>query len=196
MTIEQEIKQSKFRNPRQKAGLNILYTANWLSGLHKEFFRGHGITSQQYNILRILRGQYPVKITGTEIRSRMLDQNSDVSRLLDRLLLKKLVLKTLCEDDKRSADILISEKGLELLAHILRKVSLFFFGYLLELVVRAAVDRNRVDDDAQIFIPIYLLRGILVRYVARFVVLTRLKARRRREAGIRHWLGCCTSSKG
>ena len=118
MTIEEEIKQSKFRNARQKAGLNILYTANWLSGRHKEFFKTHGITSQQFNILRILRGQHPVKITGTEIRSRMLDQNSDVSRLLDRLVAKKLVYKTQCEDDKRSADILISEKGLELLSVI------------------------------------------------------------------------------
>jgi hypothetical protein len=55
MNIEEEIKQTKFRNVQQKAILNILFTANWIQSKQKDFFEPHGITGQQYNILRILR---------------------------------------------------------------------------------------------------------------------------------------------
>ena len=115
MTIEEEIKQSKFRNVQQKAILNILFTSNWIQNKQKEFFEPFGITGQQYNILRILRGQHPNLISGAEIKSRMLDKNSDVSRLLDRLIGKNLVSKSQCPNDKRASDILITESGLSLL---------------------------------------------------------------------------------
>jgi len=118
MKIEEEIKQTKFRNPHHKATLNLLYTASWLESRNKEFFKPFGITNQQFNILRILRGQHPHKISGTEIKDRMLDRNSDVSRLLDRLVGKKLAIKTQCPNDKRAADIAITEKGLHLLKQL------------------------------------------------------------------------------
>jgi DNA-binding MarR family transcriptional regulator len=76
-----------------KVAVNLLYTAAWLDDRNKNFFKEYGITNQQFNILRILRGQLPNKISGAEIKNRMLDKNSDVSRLLDRLVLKKLVTK-------------------------------------------------------------------------------------------------------
>lgn len=115
MSIEEEIKQTNFRNVQQKTILNILFTSNWIQNKQKEFFEPFGITGQQYNILRILRGQYPNQISGAEIKNRMLDKNSDVSRLLDRLIGKKLVVKSQCPKDKRASDISISETGLELL---------------------------------------------------------------------------------
>lgn len=115
MTIEEEIKQSKFRSVQQKAILNILFTSNWIQNKQKEFFEPFGITGQQYNILRILRGQHPNRISGVEIKNRMLDKNSDVSRLLDRLIGKNLVSKSQCPNDKRASDIAISKAGLELL---------------------------------------------------------------------------------
>ncbi len=118
MKIEEEIKQSKFRNPQNKAALNLIYTASWLEGKHQDFFKSFGITNQQFNILRILRGQHPNKISGAEIKSRMLDKNSDVSRLLDRLTTKKLAIKSQCPNDKRAADIVITEKGLQLLKQL------------------------------------------------------------------------------
>jgi len=118
MKIEEEIKQAKFRNPQHKAALNLIYTASWLEGKHQDFFRLFGITNQQFNILRILRGQHPNKISGAEIKSRMLDKNSDVSRLLDRLTAKKLAVKTQCSNDKRAADIAITDKGLQLLKQL------------------------------------------------------------------------------
>lgn len=122
MKIEEEIKQAKFRNAHQKAVINLLYTANWLLDRNASFFKGYGITNQQFNILRILRGQYPKKISGSEIKSRMIDKNSDVSRLLDRLLTKNLIEKTPCPNDKRAADVMISQKGLDLLHEIDEKM--------------------------------------------------------------------------
>ena len=118
MKIEEEIKQTKFRNVHHKLAINLLYTAAWLEDKNKNFFKEYGITNQQFNILRILRGQLPNKISGAEIKNRMLDKNSDVSRLLDRLVLKKLVTKNQCPKDKRAVDVLITEPGLALLKKI------------------------------------------------------------------------------
>lgn len=123
MKLEQEIKQEKFKSPQQKAILNILFTSNWIQNKQKDFFEPFGITGQQYNILRILRGQHPNRISGAEIKSRMLDKHSDVSRLLDRLLGKKLVTRTPCPNDKRASDIGISETGLSLLKALDEKIS-------------------------------------------------------------------------
>ena len=118
MKLEEEIKQNSFRNPRQKASINLLFTYHWLINRHKDFFKPYGITNQQYNMLRILRGQHPKSISGADIKARMLDKNSDVSRLLDRLLAKKLVVKSQCPSDKRAADVVITDKGMELLKQI------------------------------------------------------------------------------
>jgi DNA-binding MarR family transcriptional regulator len=115
MSIEEEIKQAKFKSPHQKAVLNLLFTANWIQNKQRELFEPFGITGQQYNILRILRGHQPKPIPAVEIKSRMLDKNSDVSRLLDRLIGKKLVQKNQCPNDKRASDISITEEGLNLL---------------------------------------------------------------------------------
>ena len=121
-SIEEEIKQTGFVNSHQKVMLNIIYTASWLDNKHRTFFKQFGITTHQFNILRILKGQYPSKISGSEIKSRMLDQNSDVSRLLDRMILKELISKNQCPNDKRSDDVILSDKGLKLLQKINREI--------------------------------------------------------------------------
>lgn len=121
MKIEDEIKQQKFKNSHQKAVINLLYTTNWLLGKQKEIFRPYNITGQQFNILRILRGQHPNSISATEIKSRMLDKNSDVSRLLDRLLAKGIIAKNTSVSDKRAADITLTAEGIELLKEIDQK---------------------------------------------------------------------------
>jgi DNA-binding MarR family transcriptional regulator len=118
MKIEEEIKQSKFRNAHQKAIINLIYTTNWLFTKQQELLKPYHITSQQFNILRILRGQHPKSISGTEIKSRMLDKNSDVSRLLDRLAAKDLITKNICPQDKRAVDVAITEEGMKLLQTI------------------------------------------------------------------------------
>lgn len=113
--IEDAIQQKKFRSSHQKAVINMIYTANWLQNRHQAFFKAHGLTGHQFNILRILKGQHPKSISATEIKSRLLDQNSDVSRLLNRLVAKSLITKETCPNDKRASDVNITEKGLELL---------------------------------------------------------------------------------
>jgi DNA-binding MarR family transcriptional regulator len=116
--IEDEIQQKKFTNIHQKVVVNLIYTANWLQNKQQEFFKPFGITGQQFNILRILKGRFPNSISGTEIKSRMLDRNSDVSRLLDRLAAKNLLTKRICPNDKRASDVLITEQGLSLLQEL------------------------------------------------------------------------------
>jgi DNA-binding MarR family transcriptional regulator len=116
--IEEEIQQKKFRSPYQKAVINLIYTANWLQNKHQVFFKGFGITGQQFNILRVLKGQHPQSISASAIKLRMLDQNSDVSRLLDRLEKKTLIVKKTCPNDKRASDVFITHQGLDLLKEI------------------------------------------------------------------------------
>ena len=118
MRIEEEIHQKKFRNEYQKASINLIYTNNWLTTKQKRFFAEHDITLQQYNVLRILRGQYPGSISTSAIRGRMLDRSSDASRIVDRLTKQGLVEKKICPTDKRLVDVTISEKGLKLLEKI------------------------------------------------------------------------------
>jgi DNA-binding MarR family transcriptional regulator len=121
MKIEDEIKQSKFKSPHQKAVINLIFTAGWLHTQNQKFFKPFGITSQQFNILRILKGQHPKTISGTEIKSRMLDKNSDISRLLDRLSTKGLIDRQICPKDKRASDVLITQAGLHILSELDKK---------------------------------------------------------------------------
>jgi DNA-binding MarR family transcriptional regulator len=113
MGIEQDIQQSNFRNEFQKMGINLLYTANWLNEQIGKMLSEEGVTQQQYNILRILRGS-ATPLSTLKIRERMLDKMSDTSRIVDRLIAKELVVKNTCEKDKRLVDITLSPKGLDL----------------------------------------------------------------------------------
>jgi DNA-binding MarR family transcriptional regulator len=113
MGIEQDIQQPNFRNEFQKMGINLLYTANWLNEQIGKMLSEEGVTQQQYNILRILRGS-TTPLSTLKIRERMLDKMSDTSRIVDRLIAKELVVKNTCEKDKRLVDITLSPKGLDL----------------------------------------------------------------------------------
>jgi DNA-binding MarR family transcriptional regulator len=113
MGIEQDIQQASFRNEFQKMGINLLFTANWLNEQIGKILSEEGVTQQQYNILRILRGS-ATPLSTLKIRERMLDKMSDTSRIVDRLIAKELVVKNTCEKDKRLVDITLSPKGLDL----------------------------------------------------------------------------------
>lgn len=115
MSIETDIKQKKFRSPYQKLALNLVYTTKWLEYKQLESFKEHDITPQQYNVLRILRGQQGNPIKVGDITERMLDKSSNTSRLVDKLLAKSLAKRTSCESDRRAVDVVITEEGLELL---------------------------------------------------------------------------------
>jgi len=118
MKIEDEIKQQKFISAHQKAVINLIFTSNWLINRQESYFKPFGITGQQFNVLRILKGQHPNSISAKEIKSRMLDKNSDISRMLDRLIAKNLIEKKSCPKDKRATDVTITQAGLQLLKEI------------------------------------------------------------------------------
>jgi DNA-binding MarR family transcriptional regulator len=108
---------SKFPNNKLKALINIKYTANWLNSIEIEFFKPYGISPQQYNILRILRGAgAPIKVQ--VIKDRMIERAPNATRLMDKLCDKKLIERVRSEQDRRVVYISISQKGLALLKSI------------------------------------------------------------------------------
>jgi DNA-binding MarR family transcriptional regulator len=125
MGLEKDIQQFSFRSTKQKALINIMYTYGWIMERIKCFLAKEDITHQQYNILRILRGSFPEPISTLQIRERMLDKMSDTSRIVDRLVLKDLAKKSVSEKDKRLVDVVITEKGQELLARMDAEASYF-----------------------------------------------------------------------
>ena len=114
MGIEEDISQHKFRNEYQKGLINMIFTFNWMNEKLKAMMAQEHITPQQFNILRILRGAAK-PISTLQIRQRMLDKMSDTSRIVDRLIKKQLVEKSVCPTDKRLVDVSITNKGLRLL---------------------------------------------------------------------------------
>ena len=117
MNIQDEIK-SKFNNEYHKARVNIHFTHNYISDQLDEILKPLSLSQTQFNILRILRGQYPETSSIGLLKERMLDKNSDVSRIVDRLLAKKLVIRKECKLDRRQKDVQITQLGLDCLAEI------------------------------------------------------------------------------
>jgi DNA-binding MarR family transcriptional regulator len=115
MSLEKEIHQREFRNEYHKAIVNILHTYNYLVGKMNDLFKNYDVTRQQYNVMRILRGQHPGHASVLLIRERMIDKMSDASRIVERLRLKNLVSREFAAKDKRSVEVTITEKGLALL---------------------------------------------------------------------------------
>ena len=101
--INEDIKQSKFRSEIEKSIVNLIFTSNWLNEQQHKIFKPYGLTTAQYNVLRILRGQYPNAATVNLIIERMLDRMSNVSRIVDRLVLKDLVNRKQNQNDRRAA---------------------------------------------------------------------------------------------
>lgn len=115
MKLEREIASNKFENNYHKSVVNVLYTYGWVTNLLRKRIDKYHITMQQYNILRILRGQHPHPATVNLLKERMLDKMSDASRIVERLVQKKLVSRCTNDKDRRAVDIMISEEGLEIL---------------------------------------------------------------------------------
>ena len=108
---------SKFANNKVKALLNIIYTANWVNSKQNSFFKPYGISPQQYNILRILRGaKEPLKVQ--MIKERMIERAPNATRLMDKLCAKELIERLACSEDRRVVHIGITNKGLTLLKEI------------------------------------------------------------------------------
>lgn len=118
MKIEEELQTTNFKDEVQKAGLNILFTAAWLHNKTSCTLKDHGLYHEQYNVLRILRGQGTKRISQKEILCRMINKNSNLTRIIDKLKAKKLVSVQVSETDKREYMIGITKTGINLLNRI------------------------------------------------------------------------------
>jgi len=112
---------SKFPNNKVKALLNIIYTANWINSAQSTFFKPFGISAQQFNILRILRGAGESLKVQT-IKDRMIERAPNATRLMDKLCDKDLIKRIACPGDRRVVHIAITSKGLDLLADIAKEM--------------------------------------------------------------------------
>jgi DNA-binding MarR family transcriptional regulator len=118
MSLEKDIRQEKFVNEFEKAAINILFTSSWLHNINGGRLKPFDVTPEQYNVLRILRGSHPDPMMLADITSRMIDKNSNATRLVEKLRQKGFVRRDICENNRRQVDISITDKGLQILKKI------------------------------------------------------------------------------
>ncbi len=115
MKLEQALQTDKFENEQHKASLNVLYTSYWLRTHFSAVLKACDLTAEQFNVMRILKGKHPVAMCNKDIGSRMIEKSSNVPRIADRLVAKKLVKRTTSKEDKRETLLVLTDAGLELL---------------------------------------------------------------------------------
>lgn len=118
MKIEVEVKVEEFKNEWHKTTVNLIFTNNWLTSHLEQRANKKQITLTQFNVLRILRGQYPKAASNSLLKERMINNTPDISRLVERMVDKGLISKSQNTKDKRSVDLKITKKGLQLLLEI------------------------------------------------------------------------------
>lgn len=121
--IEKLLSQKAFDNEYTKGMIGLVFVGNWIVSRNQQFFKKFDITMQQFNILRILRGQHPKAANINMLKERMLDRMSDVSRLVERLRKADLLERKSCQSDRRAVDVKITSKGLQLLKSIEEEVT-------------------------------------------------------------------------
>lgn len=118
MEISQETK-TRFKSPQQKVIVNIRYTSNWMANQQNAYMSKFDLTMPQFNILRILRGAKengPISVN--TVKERMIEKSPNTTRLMDKLIEKGLMERVRCESDRRIVYVMITDKGLDLLAEI------------------------------------------------------------------------------
>jgi DNA-binding MarR family transcriptional regulator len=118
MSLEKDIHQEKFQSEHQKASINILYTGSWLYNVNAAYLKKFTITPEQFNVLRILRGNHPGPMMLAEITARMIDKNSNCTRLVEKLRQKGFITREICRNNRRQVDIAITDMGLQVLKKI------------------------------------------------------------------------------
>lgn len=145
MSLEEELKQSKFANEHQKVLVNILFTGSWLNGKNNSFLKKYNLSPEQFNVLRILRGSHPKPMRLADIAERMIEKNSNCTRLVEKLRQKKFVDRQLCESNRRQVDISITPQGLKLLTDIDKDNDLLL-SFQKAISKSEAVELNRILD--------------------------------------------------
>ena len=116
MKLSEEIRQSKALDAHTEAMLNVHFTSHWLYRLFQEQLKEFDISAEQYNILRILRGNHPETYNLCDVQERMLNRTANTTRLVEKLRKRGLVSREPNEQDRRRVDITITEKGLSILS--------------------------------------------------------------------------------
>ncbi len=146
MRIEEAIQQKRFRSEYQKLVVNLLYSASWLQQFSNQLLKPYGISQEQFNILRILRGMHPEPATVKVLTERMIDKMSNASRLVEKLRVKGLVERHECPLDRRRVDVLITQKGLTLLEKASQSMDVQGDDYMSGLTIEEAVQLNELLD--------------------------------------------------
>ena len=123
MKIEEVLKSTVPMDVSKKIILNVLYTQNVLTESFNEILKPYEISGEQYNVLRILRGQKGNPANMCVIQERMLAKTSNTTRLVDKLLLKELVTREVCPENRRKIEVSITQKGLNVLKELDPKIT-------------------------------------------------------------------------
>lgn len=118
MKLEEAIKSNRFTDERHRATVNLLYTAYWLKSSLSIALKEYGLTLEQHNVLRILKGSHPKDLCVKDIASRIVEKSSNVPRIIDRLVAKKLVKRFQSKEDKRETLVGLTDKGMELIVQV------------------------------------------------------------------------------
>ena len=125
MKIEEVIKSNVALDDAKKVLLNLMYAQNVIADKLNELLKPYDVSPEHYNVLRILRGQKGSPVNMRDIQERMLARNSNTTRLIDKLLVKKHVTREICPVNRRKMEILITAKGLSLLEELDAKVTAY-----------------------------------------------------------------------
>ncbi len=146
--LEQALQSDKFTNQVQKATLNVLYTAWWIKTILSRELKEYGLTHEQYNVLRILKGKHPQQMCVKDVAGRMIEKSSNVPRIVDRLEIKKLVRRSNSSEDKRETLITLTSAGISVLESANKQVDEVFNSFI-SLSNKEAVDLNMLLEKAR-----------------------------------------------
>ena len=149
MKLEEAIQTNKFKSEVHKASINLLYSAWWIKTILTKELKEYGLTHEQYNVLRILKGKHPESLCVKDIAGRMIEKNSNVPRIIDRLVIKKLVKRGTSSQDRRETNITLTGAGLSILESSTQKVNKTISGQL-NLNEEEAEQLNRLVEKMRI----------------------------------------------
>lgn len=122
MKLEEEIKSTNFKDEQHRATVNLLFTSYWLKTNLSNTLKENGLTMEQHNVLRILKGSHPEQMCVKEIGSRIVEKSSNVPRIIDRLVVKKLVKRVQSKEDKRETLVSLTDKGVAVIEKAKKEV--------------------------------------------------------------------------
>jgi len=143
MRLEEEIHTSKFVSEVQKAAINLLFTSHWLHTKINSYLKPFGFTHEQFNVMRILKGKHPEKMCVKNIGMRMIEKNSNVPRILDRLEKKGWIVRQQSVEDRRETETSLTSLGIEMLAKASKNIA-FHQSSMMKLDEKTALELNTI----------------------------------------------------